>query len=182
MKKIIAILVFLCFAKSDFPNVESHKFIQDNKLEFKPSKECIEFIKKTEGFRAYEYWDVNGWTYGFGSHSKKRRYRKIDTLGAEILMQKYLQSIRLELKEIENLSIPVSSQGQIDAIYSVCYNSGVPNFKKSRLHQLIINKADIYDILNEFTSKYEKLHKKYPKNSTYKNLYFRRIKESLLFR
>jgi lysozyme len=182
MKKLIVVLLLCLFIKEtlNYPNsyLRFEQFYLIRKLEFKPSEKCVQLIKWFEGFNEYSYWDNGMYSIGFGTRKHWIRvHQKISQKEAEILMQRDIDNIQQEL----NNSLKFKTQGQIDAIFSIGYNRGVPNLKKSRLFYLIKNNADINDILFEFTAKYEFLYNKHPKNLTYRNLYNRRIRESQLF-
>jgi GH24 family phage-related lysozyme (muramidase) len=181
MKKLITILLLFCFAKPEFSNIETYQFNPEpKKLDFNISENGIEMIKRLEGFSEYSYWDNGSFAIGYGTHGKHiKKGQKITRKKAQILMQYHLNSIALEMKDN---ALNLSKQSQIDAIFSICYNRGVPAFKKSHLYKLLKSPfTDYRDIQSEFTSYYEYLYRKYPKNTTYQDLYYRRVRESMLF-
>jgi lysozyme len=99
----------------------------------KPSKNCIDLIKKFEGFRDKAYLcPANVVTIGFGSTTwadgKKIKMGEVISMdGAEKLLAIDLGK---RVKALEGLNI---NQNQIDSLLSFIYNVGVGAFKRSTL-------------------------------------------------
>jgi lysozyme len=115
----------------------------------KPSKRCVDLVKKFEGLRLKSYQDVADiWTIGYGStrwldETPVKPGQEITIETAEKLLmndlQKFANHIKLNL-----------SQNQFDAVVSFCYNLGVGNFNNSTLKKKIIANPNDVTIKDEF--------------------------------
>lgn len=102
-----------------------------------PSKNCIDLIKKFEGFRSESYQDSVGvWTVGYGSTmwpdgNKVQSGQKMTMLEAEKVMAWELD--RKGKVIISALPTTIINQNQYDALLSFAYNLGVGALLKSTL-------------------------------------------------
>jgi len=115
-----------------------------------PSQNCIDLIKKFEGFEKTSYKCPAGiWTIGYGSTmwndgKKVEAGQKITSEGAEVLL-------RWELKNKSSALINLTlNQNQFDALLSFIYNLGVGAFKKSTLYKKVKVNANDETIRVEF--------------------------------
>ena len=102
-----------------------------------PSKNCIDLIKKFEGFRSESYQDSVGvWTVGYGSTmwpdgNKVQSGQKMTMLEAEKVMAWELD--RKGKVIISALPTTIINQNQFDALLSFADNLGVGALLKSTL-------------------------------------------------
>lgn len=109
----------------------------------KPSKNCINLIKKWEGVKLTSYkCPSNVWTIGYGT----TRYRdgssikEGDKINMEMAEDLLLHDVTFICNRLPNLKI---NQNQLDAICSFIYNVGVYAFINSTLFKLMrINPND----------------------------------------
>ena len=95
----------------------------------KTSEDCIEFIKKLEGFSKYPYYDYGQWTVGYGTAcpaEDQARYEEkgITEAEAEELMQEHLESYEKTLNGFIDSNSLKLNQHQFDALVSFTYNLG----------------------------------------------------------
>ncbi len=116
----------------------------------KPSQNCVELIKKFEGFRSKAYLDpIAIPTIGYGTirYSTGVKVKMGDVItaeNAEFELLQYLKGISAPLGDL-----PVN-QNQIDAITSFVYNLGMGNFNKSTLKKKIVANHNDESIRAEF--------------------------------
>lgn len=102
-----------------------------------PSKNCIDLIKKFEGFRSEAYQDSVGvWTVGYGSTmwpdgNKVQPGQKMTIQEAEAVMTWELE--RKGKVILSGLPTTIINQNQYDALLSFAYNLGVGALLKSTL-------------------------------------------------
>ncbi len=113
----------------------------------KISENGIKFLQSVEGFSSKAYWDVKGWSIGFGhfmgatktldniSYSKAIELLMNDLAWSENVIKKY---VKVSL-----------TQNQHDALVSFIYNLGETNFAKSTLLKKL-NVNDFAGAANEF--------------------------------
>lgn len=113
----------------------------------KISENGIKFLQSVEGFSSKAYWDVKGWSIGFGhfmgatktldniSYSKAIELLMNDLSWSENVIKKY---VKVSL-----------TQNQHDALVSFIYNLGETNFAKSTLLKKL-NANDFVGAANEF--------------------------------
>jgi GH24 family phage-related lysozyme (muramidase) len=100
--------------------------MNDNLL---PSANCIALVERAEGFAPNLYWDVKGWSIGFGCFigndpATIAHYKSIQPLSrqqAEDLLRSRLQPVVDALKA--NVTVSVN-QNQFDALVDWAYNEG----------------------------------------------------------
>jgi lysozyme len=98
-----------------------------------PSQNCVDLIKKFEGFRADSYLDPVGiWTIGYGSIMypdglRVKAGQKITLDGAEKLL---MWEIKNKYHAFPKVNL---NQNQVDSCMSFCYNLGMGAFNGSTL-------------------------------------------------
>jgi len=112
-----------------------------------PSKNCIDLIKKFEGFRSEAYQDSVGiWTVGYGSTmwpdgKKVQPGQRMTIQEAEAVMTWELTRKGKEI--LSGLPTTIINQNQYDALVSFAYNLGVGALLKSTLFKkLKVNPND----------------------------------------
>lgn len=119
-----------------------------------PSKNCIDLIKKFEGFRSEAYQDSVGvWTVGYGSTmwpdgNKVQPGQKMTMDEAEKVMAWELD--RKGKVILSALPTTIISQNQYDALLSFAYNLGVGALLKSTLFRKLKLNPDDETIRAEF--------------------------------
>ena len=96
------------------------------------SNQGINLIKQFEGFSSTAYWDVDGYSIGYGHHGA-RAGQTITKAEAESLLQYDLAVF----EQTVNQTTPGLNQNQFDAAVSLCYNIGTTRFRKSTVAKLI---------------------------------------------
>ena len=97
--------------------------------EFTVSQECVDIIKKWEGFRDKPYWDYQQWTVGYGTRVPDGKLEEYQTYGisreeAESQLIEYLNKDGETLNKFIDQHNLNFTQGMFDAILSLCYNCG----------------------------------------------------------
>lgn len=98
----------------------------------KTSSNGIALIKQLEGFSSTAYWDVDGYSIGYGHHGARA--------GQTVTRDQAEQLLAADLAVFEqavNQANPSLSQNQFDAAVSLCYNIGTTRFRKSTVAALI---------------------------------------------
>ena len=104
--------------------------------EFTVTQECVDIIKKWEGFSPKPYWDYRQWTVGYGTsvpEGKLEEY-KANGISKEEAEQQLIEHLNKD-GEAVNAFIDKHglnfTQGMFDAIVSLCYNCGRSWLKES---------------------------------------------------
>lgn len=88
-------------------------------------KDCIELIKKCEGFSKYKYWDYSQWTIGYGTGVGADEYPDgITEEEAERLLQNALGTYEGYVNKFADKYNINLKQNQFDALVSLSYNMG----------------------------------------------------------
>jgi len=108
------------------------------------AKSTLDFITKEEGARNKAYKDSKGlWTIGVGHLIKADEQHLINTTLTDAQVEDLLKSDLKWCSEAVETSVRVPlQQHQFDALYSLCFNIGETNFKKSTVVKKI-NENDI---------------------------------------
>jgi lysozyme len=104
-----------------------------------PSANCIALTERAEGFAPMLYWDVKGWSIGFGCFigndpATLAHYKSIQPLSrqqAEDLLRSRYQPVVDALKA--NVTVAVN-QNQFDALVDWAYNEGPGVLQPFNLH------------------------------------------------
>jgi len=116
---------------------------------------CITELKKREGFRSKPYKNSGYLFIGYGQLYKKGESRHIsEGQASKMLMSKFKTKIEYAAALIPNLAYD-----QLCAISLLMYNIGSDRFKKSDLRQLILDRAPL-DAIREEWMKYTKTRSK----------------------
>lgn len=122
-------------------------------MKYTPSPKCYALIKNFEGCELTAYLCPAGIpSIGYGStfYADGKHVKlgdRITQIQAEELLPKIVLKFSLEVNN--RLKHPVT-QGQFDALVSLCYNIGIGNFAKSTLLGLLNKGADKLQIASEF--------------------------------
>jgi lysozyme len=142
MKKVVAVLLWLLGSFAVIHLTERFTHIEENIMAI--AKSTLSFITKEEGFRNRAYKDSRGlWSIGVGHLIKvDEPHLKDATLTDEQVEELLRSDLRWCSEAVESsVKVPLS-QGQYDALYSLCYNIGASAFKNSTVVKRI-NQNDL---------------------------------------
>lgn len=115
----------------------------------KTSQNCIDFIKRMEGFLKYPVWDYAQYSVGYGTRCEKGEYPNgITEQEAERLLCKALEHFEAGINAIGR----AFTQQQFDALVSFSYNVGLgwtskPNYLIYQLaHGAAYSEVEVLDI------------------------------------
>lgn len=96
-----------------------------------PSALCIAWIKHSEGCKLTAYWDVDGWSIGYGYHgsdvTQGMTWTQEDADG-QLMSKVFAAGVAVnDLVKVE------LTQGQFDALTDFVYNEGSGNLQSSSL-------------------------------------------------
>jgi len=141
-KKFIAIVLWCVgvFAAIHLTNQFTH--IEENIMAIAQS--TLDFITKEEGARNRAYKDSKGlWTIGVGHLIKADEQHLINATLSDQEVKDLLKSDLKWCSEAVETSVKVPlQQHQFDALYSLCFNIGETNFRKSTVLRKV-NENDI---------------------------------------
>ena len=141
-KKYLAILLWCLgvFAAIHLTNQFTH--IEENLMAIAQS--TLDYITKEEGFRNKAYKDSKGlWTIGVGHLIKESEQHLLNTTLTDEQVKDLLKSDLKWCSEAVETSVRVPlTQNQFDALYSLCFNIGETNFRKSTVLKKV-NENDI---------------------------------------
>lgn len=97
--------------------------------EFTVSQECVDIIKKWEGFSAKPYWDYQQWTVGYGTRVPDGKLEEYKANGitreeAERQLIEHLNKDGVAVNKFIDKYGLTFTQGMFDAVLSLCYNCG----------------------------------------------------------
>jgi lysozyme len=117
------------FAAIHLTNEQTH--IEEDIMAIAES--TLDYITKEEGFRNKAYKDVKGlWTIGVGHLIKESESHLVNATLTDEQVKELLKSDLKWCSEAVERSVRVPlTQTQFDALYSLCFNIGETNFKKS---------------------------------------------------
>lgn len=119
-----------------------------------PSANILQFIRDRESFRAQPYWDVKGYSVGYGHQIKP---------GEEYLMQGVTLEKAEQLLSEDTAAIAVAvnkdvtapiNQNQFDALVSFTYNEGVGSLASSTLLKKI--DGGLYNDVDTISTEFRK--------------------------
>ena len=123
---------------------------------FTVSQECIDIIKKWEGFSAKPYWDYQQWTVGYGTRVPDGKLEEYQTVGitkedAEQQLLDYLNKDAQVVNQFIDKYGLTFTQGMFDAVLSLSYNCGSSWLNKtSTLHTAVVSGWTGDDLLFAF--------------------------------
>ena len=131
MKKLVAILLWVLGVVAAIHFTDKYTQIEENIMAIAQS--TLDFITKEEGARNKAYKDTKGlWTIGVGHLIKADEQHLINETLTDEQVKELLRSDLRWCSEAVESSVKVTlTQGQFDALYSLCFNIGETNFKKS---------------------------------------------------
>ena len=96
---------------------------------FTVSQECVDIIKKWEGFREKPYWDYKQWTVGYGTRVPDGKLEEYQANGiskedAEQQLIEHLNKDGVAVNKFIDKYGLTFTQGMFDALLSLCYNCG----------------------------------------------------------
>ena len=99
------------------------------------AKSTLDFIIEVEGFEQKAYKDTKGlWTIGVGHLIKSDEQHLINAVLTEDQVHELLKKDLSWCDEAVTRYVKVPlNQNQYDALYSLCFNIGAPNFSKSEV-------------------------------------------------
>lgn len=125
------------------PNaIDPWPYINSIQVKMKVSKECLNLIKKWEGFQAKAYLcQANVWSIGYGTtkYANGNAVKKGDTITQEEALTLFEKQVNEHSSTILNyVKVPLS-QAQFDALASFQYNLGKHILKDSKLLEYLNN-------------------------------------------
>jgi lysozyme len=142
MKKLVAILLWVLGVAAAIHFTDKYTQIEENIMAIAQS--TLDFIIKEEGARNKAYKDTKGlWTIGVGHLIKADEQHLINETLTDDQVKELLRSDLRWCSEAVESSVKVAlTQAQFDALYSLCFNIGETNFKKSTVVKKI-NENDL---------------------------------------
>jgi len=131
MKRFIAVLLWILGIVASIHFTNNYTHIEENIMAIAQS--TLDFITKEEGARNKAYKDTKGlWTIGVGHLIKADEQHLINETLTDEQVKELLKSDLKWCSEAVETSVKVPlTQNQFDALYSLCFNIGETNFKKS---------------------------------------------------
>ena len=142
MKKLIPVLLWLLGTFAVVHLTDRYTQIEENIMAIAES--TLDFITKEEGFRNKAYKDSKGLlTIGVGHLIKASEKDLVTATLTDAQVKELLKSDLKWCSEAVESSVKVPlKQGQFDALYSLCFNIGETNFRKSTVVKRI-NENDL---------------------------------------
>lgn len=141
-KKLFVVLMWVLGVAATIHFTDRYTQIEENIMAI--AKSTLDFITKEEGARNKAYKDSKGlWTIGVGHLIKSDEQHLINATLTDEQVEDLLKSDLKWCSEAVESSVKVPlSQHQFDALYSLCFNIGETNFKKSTVVKKI-NENDL---------------------------------------
>jgi lysozyme len=142
MKRFIAVSLWLLGIMAVIHFTDKYTQIEENVMAI--AKSTLSFITKEEGSRNKAYKDSKGlWTIGVGHLIKPSEQHLLTATLTDEQVEELLQSdLKWCSEAVENnVKVPLT-QNQYDALYSLCFNIGETNFRKSTVLRKI-NENDL---------------------------------------
>jgi lysozyme len=142
MKKVVAVALWLLGIFAAIHLTERFTHIEENIMAI--AKSTLAYITKEEGVRNKAYKDTKGlWTIGVGHLIKADEQHLINATLTDEQVEELLRSdLRWCSEAVESAVRVPLSQNQMDALYSLCFNIGETNFRKSTVVKKI-NENDL---------------------------------------
>lgn len=131
MKKLLVVALWVVGVFAAIHFTDRYTQIEENIMAI--AKSTLDFITKEEGARNKAYKDSRGlWSIGVGHLIKADEQHLITATLTDEQVQELLRSDLRWCSEAVESSVRVPlQQNQFDALYSLCFNIGETNFKKS---------------------------------------------------
>jgi lysozyme len=131
MKKLLVVALWVVGVFAAIHFTDRYTQIEENIMAI--AKSTLDFITKEEGARNKAYKDSKGlWTIGVGHLIKADEQHLINATLTDTQVEDLLKSDLRWCSEAVESSVRVPlQQNQFDALYSLCFNIGETNFKKS---------------------------------------------------
>jgi lysozyme len=131
MKRFIAVLLWVLGVVAAIHFTNNYTHIEEDIMAI--AKSTLSFITKEEGARNKAYKDSKGlWTIGVGHLIKPDEQHLITATLTDEQVEDLLKSDLKWCSEAVEKSVKVPlTQAQFDALYSLCFNIGETNFRKS---------------------------------------------------
>jgi len=142
MKKTLVVLMWCLGIIAAFHFTNRYTQIEENLMAI--AKSTLDFITKEEGSRNKAYQDSKGlWTIGVGHLIKTdEEYLLTATLTDDQVEELLRKDLKWCSEAVESsVKVPLQ-QNQFDALYSLCFNIGETNFRKSTVVKKI-NENDL---------------------------------------
>jgi len=142
MKKLLVVALWLVGIFAAIHFTDRYTQIEENIMAI--AKSTLEFITKEEGFKNKAYKDSKGlWSVGVGHLIKKDETYLLNAALSDQEVEDLLRSDLRWCSEAVESSVKVPlTQASMDALYSLCFNIGETNFKKSTVVKKI-NENDL---------------------------------------
>jgi len=142
MKRLLPILFWILGSIAVIHVTNRYTHIEENIMAIAES--TLDFITKEEGYRNKAYKDSKGlWTIGVGHLIKPDESYLLNTTLTDEQVKDLLKSDLKWCSAAVESSVKVPlNQAQFDALYSLCFNIGETNFKKSTVVKRI-NQNDL---------------------------------------
>ena len=142
MKRLIAVLLWSLGVFAVIHLTDRYTHIEENIMAI--AKSTLSFITKEEGSRNKAYKDSKGlWTIGVGHLIKADEQHLITATLSDQEVEDLLKKDLKWCSEAVETSVKVPlAQNQFDALYSLCFNIGETNFRKSTVVKKI-NENDL---------------------------------------
>lgn len=142
MKRLIPIALWLLSITAFIHITNKYTHIEENLMAI--AKSTIDYITEEEGYRNKAYKDSKGlWTIGVGHLIKPNEQHLITATLTDQEVKDLLKSDLKWCSDAVESSVKVPlQQHQFDALYSLCFNIGETNFKKSTVVRRL-NQNDI---------------------------------------
>ena len=142
MKKAVAVILWLLGIFAAIHLTERFTHIEENIMAI--AKSTLAFITKEEGSKNKAYKDSKGlWTIGVGHLIKADEPHLKDATLTDEQVEELLKSDLKWCSEAVESAVRVPlQQNQYDALYSLCFNIGETNFRKSTVVKRI-NENDL---------------------------------------
>ena len=131
MKKLLVVALWLVGIFATIHFTDRYTQIEENIMAI--AKSTLDFITKEEGARNKAYKDSKGlWTIGVGHLIKSDEQHLITATLTDDQVEELLRSDLKWCSEAVESSVKVPlTQAQFNALYSLCFNIGETNFRKS---------------------------------------------------
>ena len=113
----------------------------------KISPDGIQFLKDLESFSSKAYWDVKGWSIGFGHFMGPTKIMDNITLAQGLAL--LAQDLKIYEGEVNRRVKVALNQNQYDSLVSFVYNVGGSNFATSTLLKKL-NAGDYQGAADQF--------------------------------